>query len=83
MMGTHVSRVGLDHSPVHVVGGQVSSCAEYGVSIRRFLVLFILHRRIIRSEMSTRAIKGEVTYAEQTAPSGKEVVSSRSQSCVP
>ena len=59
---THVSDVGLDLGPVHVVGRQVGGGSEDSISIWRFLVLFFLQRKIIeKSEINMRAVTNKAT----------------------
>ena len=43
--GTHVPRAGLHHGPVHVVGGQAGGGSEDSVSVRGFLLLFLLTQK--------------------------------------
>ena len=40
--GTHVPRAGLHHGPIHVVGGQAGGGSEDSISVRGFLLLFLL-----------------------------------------
>lgn len=59
-VSTHVSDVGLDLGPVHVVGRHVGGGSVDSLSVWGFLLLFLLQRRVIRkSEMSTRTVTGK------------------------
>lgn len=59
-VSTHVSDVGLDLGPVHVVGRHAGGGSVDGLPVGGFLLLFLLRRRVIRkSEVRTSTVTGK------------------------